>query len=116
MPGVKPSNRIARRRAVPASVRLGLRPADEVSDLAWAGQHAQAITLASTALGSSGLDADSRIELLDLRAESHIAQADLLSAGLDAAAMQQLARRTRSAEHAARAFNRQALVHLRSGE
>ena len=58
-----------------------------VADLARAGQHAQAIELATEALGAAGLDVAVRLDLLDLRAESFVALGDLERAGADATAM-----------------------------
>jgi len=68
-----------------------------VSGLAWAGQHAQAIELATAALAAAGLRVGSRLDLLDLRAESSIAQGDLERAGADADAMLGLADHARTA-------------------
>src|ERR1044071_4569780 len=43
---------------------------ERVSELAWTGPHAEAIEQASAALAKSGLSVESRLDLLDLRAES----------------------------------------------
>ena len=70
--------------------------AERVGDLAWAGQHAQAIELATAALATAGLSAGNRLDLLDLRAESFIAQGDLDRASADAVAMVDVADRART--------------------
>src|SRR5260221_3490007 len=90
--------------------------AQRVGDLAWAGQHAQAIETATAALAKSNLSVASRLDLLDLRAESHIAQGDLARAGADADTMLDIATRARSAGFKAQARNRLALVQMRRGE
>ncbi len=93
-----------------------LSAAGRVRDLAWSGQHAQAIGLATTALAATGLAVAAKLELLDLRAESHIATGDLASAAADADAMLALANRAKSAAFGAQARNRLALVQMRNGE
>ncbi len=92
---------------------------DRVKDLAWAGQHKAAIALASAALAPAGtfeLGVDARLELLDGRAESLIAQGNLEHAGADAAAMKRIAQRSRDAAHEAFSANRDALVQIRDGK
>ncbi|HKU85167.1 MAG TPA: GAF domain-containing protein [Casimicrobiaceae bacterium] len=64
-----------------------------VADLAWAGQHEQALQAATTALGRKSLTATERMTLLDLRSESHIAVGNLKAAAADAQAMATLAKR-----------------------
>jgi len=88
---------------------------ERVSDLARTGHHAQAINEASAALAANGLSTESRLDLLDLRAESHIAQGSLRQAGADADAMLVLADRSRTAAFKAQARNRLALVQMRAG-
>ncbi len=90
--------------------------AQQVGDLAWAGQHDRAIELATTALAAPALRVADRLDLLDLRAESFVAQGDLTRAGADADAMLDLANRARSAAFKAQACNRVALVQMRRGE
>ena len=90
--------------------------AEQVSDLAWAGQHAQAVELATAALATTGLSVGCRLDLLDLRAEGFIAQGDLDSAKTDADRMLDLADRARTAAFKAQARNRLALVQMRKGE
>src|SRR5664279_4010933 len=58
--------------------------AERVRDLAWAGQHPQAIEQATRALAATGLAVAAQLDLLDLRAESHIAGGDLANAATDA--------------------------------
>jgi class 3 adenylate cyclase len=60
---------------------------ERISELAWTGHDAEAIEQASAALAKSDLSVASRLELLDLRAESFVAQGDLERAGADADAM-----------------------------
>src|SRR5215204_5557594 len=62
-----------------------------VRELAWMGQHAQAIELATEPLSRSGLKPDTQMDLLDLRAESYIALLNLDAAEKDADAMMILA-------------------------
>ena len=57
-----------------------------------------------------------RLDLLDLRAESFIAQGDLERAAADADAMLDLAERSKNAAFKAQARNRLALAQLRKGE
>jgi GAF domain-containing protein/CheY-like chemotaxis protein/tetratricopeptide (TPR) repeat protein len=89
---------------------------ERVSDLAWAGHHAQAIEQATAALAKTGLSVESRLDLLDLRAESFIAQGDLERASADAGAMLDLADRAKTPASRAQARNRLALVQMRKGE
>jgi GAF domain-containing protein/CheY-like chemotaxis protein/tetratricopeptide (TPR) repeat protein len=88
----------------------------QVADLAWAGQHAQAIDLATSTLSKSGVGPGQRLDLLDLRAESFIAQVNLSAAAADAAEMFALARRARRPAFLAQALNRRAAVEIRAGD
>ena len=90
--------------------------AERVGDLAWAGQHAQAIELATAALAATALGVAGRLDLLDLRAESFIAQGDLGRASTDAAEMLDLANRAKTAGPKAQARDRLAMVQMRKGE
>src|SRR5947207_351275 len=102
----------------PAQPRAG-KPAptvQQVRDLAWAGQHARAIDLATASLAATDLSVPSRLDLLDLRAESYIALGKLDLAGEDAAAMVELASRAKSPALKAQALNRRAIVQMRQGE
>ena len=58
-----------------------------MADSAWAGQHAQAVALADEALALAGLGAAQRADLLDRRAESHLALGHAAQALADAQAM-----------------------------
>jgi len=90
--------------------------AERVGDLAWAGQHTQAIELATAALATTALSVAGRLDLLDLRAESFIAQGHLARASADAAEMLDLANRAKAAGPKAQARNRLALVQMRGGD
>src|SRR5256885_965584 len=94
--GAQPARRVAATKGSgvrsPASKRKAeVRTDQQVADLAWAGQHAKAIELATASLAENNLDPAARLTLLDLRAESYVAQGDLSRAGADAAAMRALA-------------------------
>ena len=106
---------LAKRTARPRTEKPAAT-AQRVGDLAWAGQHAQAIELATAALATTSLSVSSRLDLLDLRSESFIAQGDLERAGADAEAMLDLADRAKTAAFKAQARNRLALVQTRKGE
>ncbi len=93
-----------------------MRTADQVAALAHAGRHPQAIALASDALGREPLPTTDRLALLDLRAESHLAQGDIAAAGDDAQAMHDLARRARKPAFRAQALARRAYVEIRSSQ
>ena len=62
-----------------------------VRELAWTGQHGQAIELTTQALSAPKLKPAALMDLLDLRAESYGAQGQLDLAGQDAARMVKLA-------------------------
>ncbi|HVF64569.1 MAG TPA: GAF domain-containing protein, partial [Casimicrobiaceae bacterium] len=87
-----------------------------VRELAWAGQHAAAIDVASSALDASDLAVGDRIDLLDLRCESYVAFGDLERAQADAAALSELAIRSLSPALVAQAGNRAAILQIRQGE
>ena len=97
-----------------------------VHALAWTGQHAQAIELASQELAvpkTGGTpSAQRQMHLLDLRAESYIAQGKLELASEDAATMLKLANAkeqkaiNKKQKLLAQALNRKALVQMRQGE
>jgi len=91
--------------------------ADQVGDLAWAGQHAEGHRAGDGALAAPRLDVATRLDLLDLRAESSIAQGDLDAARpLTPTPMFGLARTARMSAFKAQALNRQAVVQMRKGE
>ena len=85
-------------------------------DLAWTGQHAQAIEAVSAALAAPGCDDDVRLALLELRAESRTAQGEMDRARDDAEAMLAIAERTGLPAFAAQALNCQSLLHIRSAQ
>ncbi|MGE5105277.1 MAG: GAF domain-containing protein, partial [Betaproteobacteria bacterium] len=87
-----------------------------VADLAWAGQHEQAIAKATAALKRKKLVADERMALLDLRSESHLALGDLKRAGDDARAMKLLAKQEGGAALQARALCRESYVQVRDAD
>ena len=90
------------------------KAARRVAELAWAGRHAQAIELATSALGSA--EPGERIDLLDLRCESHLAQGDLARARDDVTALVELAGRTNDPARVAQAGNRLAMVQIHAGD
>ena len=87
-----------------------------IAALAWSGQQAQAIALATEALDAAGLSAEHEIGLRVLRAESHLLLGNMASADDDARAAQRLARRSRDPALQARALNLQTLLQFQSGE
>src|SRR5262249_48017745 len=87
-----------------------------IADLARAGQHAKVIELVGQALAAPDLAVSDQLDLLDLRAESLIAQGDFEHAAADAAAMLALARNAKTAAYKAQAHNRHALVEMRRGD
>ena len=103
------------RKSVPAPPSAGHdgSTVERVSDLQWAGHHARAIELATTALAAANPSPGERLDLFDLRAESFIALGELDHAAEDAAAMVDLAANSRGAATTARALNREALVLTR---
>ena len=105
----------AKRTPAPRAAK-SISPAERIRDLAWAGQHDRAIELATTALTVQDLSNGTRLDLFDLRAESFVAQGDLVRAAADATAMLDLAERAKSAAFKAQAQNRLALVQIRKGE
>src|SRR5207253_10331152 len=113
----RPSVGRKKSRVSPAAetrARAAVPTAGQVGDLAWAGAHAQAIELATTALATPGLGVASRLDLLDLRAESWIASGKLDRAAQDAATMVELADRAKTAAFKAQARDRLALAQMRS--
>lgn len=89
----------------------------QVRALAWSGQHAPAIDLATQTLATD-LPVDVRVTMLDLRAESHVAQGRLDLAMHDAQTMLELAQTHPGDDEARRvqALNRLALVQMRLGD
>lgn len=104
------------RRAAQPRAGKPAQATERVRDLAWAGQHVQAIEIATAALAVPGVSVASQLDLLDLRAESFIAQGNLERASADAQAMLKLADRTKTAAFKAQARNRLTLVQMRRSE
>ena len=84
-----------------------------IGDCAWAGQHAQAVALASEALAARGLSAAQQLDLLDRRAESLLALGDTALALADAQAMRE---RADSPALQAQALCRLAAVQIRQDQ
>ncbi|MBL8078427.1 MAG: GAF domain-containing protein [Anaerolineales bacterium] len=84
-----------------------------IHELVWTGQHAAAIDRATQALSQPSIDIPNQIHLLDLRAESHIAQGKLDLAAKDARSMGKLAK---TIAQKAMALNRITLVQMRQGD
>jgi len=87
-----------------------------VADLAWAGQHEQAVHAATAVLRRKSVDTEERMTLLDLRSESHIALGNLKAAGTDAQAMKALAKREGGTALLARALCRESHVRTRDAD
>jgi len=87
-----------------------------VADLAWAGQHEQAVAAANAALKRKTLSADERMTLLDLCSESHIALGDFKASAADAQAMKALAKREGGVALLARALCRESVVRVRDAD
>ena len=64
---------------------------ERVRELAWTGQHTQAIELATQGLTQAKIKPAEQMDLLDLRAESYFAQLKIDAAKKDAASMMKLA-------------------------
>ena len=90
--------------------------AQQIVDLAWAGQHEHAIAAATAALAHKSVETDERMTLLDLRSESYIAVGDLKRAAADAQSMKALAKREPGVALLARALCREAFVQSRLGD
>ena len=85
-------------------------------DLAWVGSHEQVITLCTEALQRAQLEPAERIDWLDLRAESRIAQGRFDDALADARAMLECARGTPVLQAQAQALHGLAQVLMRRGD
>jgi len=70
----------------------------QITELAWSGRQEAATALATEALAARRLSAAARIQLLDLRAESLMAQGRMAEAGADIKQMRALAQGARSPE------------------
>ena len=87
-----------------------------IRDLAWAGQHAQALARCDLLLADQQLTPVQRMELLDLRAESLIAAGRFPDAAADAEAMLALARVNDTPALTLQALNRHAVALMRMGD
>ena len=87
-----------------------------VRELAWSGQHAQAIDLATQALSRPEIKPAEQMDLLDLRAESYIAQGKLDLAAKDAAVMVKIAKAEKTFACQAKAHNAKAAVQIALGD
>src|SRR5690349_1113948 len=81
-------------------------------ELAWTGQHERAVAACTDALANETSPA-TRLELLDVRAESHVALGRFDDAAADAAAMVEIASAMDTPAARATALNRRALVEMR---
>src|SRR5512136_3069799 len=81
-------------------------------ELAWNGQHARVIDLATQELSVPKIKPAWQMNLLDLRAESYLAQGKLDLAAKDAQAMQKLATSEKTPVFKAQALNRKAMVQM----
>ena len=100
----------ASRTVAPAASAVG-----QVAALAAAGQHERAIEVATRALSAARVSTATRLDLLDLRAESHLAQGNVEAADADTAAMIAMARRSGSPAHLAQALNRRVAFEIHRG-
>ncbi|MEO8847998.1 MAG: hypothetical protein ABI440_05140, partial [Casimicrobiaceae bacterium] len=95
------------------------RTVERVRELARTGRHDDAIEAATRALAVAGLPPATQLDLLDLRAESHIARGEIARAAEDAATMRRTAaaasKDPRRTALAAQAYAREALVQMRNG-
>ena len=100
---------------MPSSPRPPSSLVAAVHEAGWVGQHLAAIELATQALGQPDLAPAEQMDLLDLRAESYVAQGQLDRAAQDVDAMLALAHAAADRALEAQALNRQVLVQMRSG-
>ncbi len=87
-----------------------------IRQLAWTGQHAHAIDLATQALSAPKIKPAMQMDLLDLRAESYIAIGKLDLALKDAKAMMKMSSKLQVAGLKVQALNRLTLVQMRTGD
>ena len=85
-------------------------------EAAWNGEHEQVIALCTKTLAVTDLDLAERVDLLDVRAESYIAQGELELAWQDVQAMHEIAAEAGQPEFRAKAWNRQARVETVQGK
>jgi tetratricopeptide (TPR) repeat protein len=84
--------------------------------LAWTGRHAHAIESCGHGIAARPITPAQYMELLDLRAESLIAEGRFADAARDVTEMLSLARGHKQSALEVQALNRQALVLMRQGE
>ena len=109
--------RVATDRRAAQDAQGGAEAVASAAALAWAGQHEQAIAVATAALAAAPDDRSAcRFDLLGLRADSFIATGELARAAEDAATMRAIADRSDSSALQARALNCQSRVHSRGGD
>ena len=106
----KTIKRVRRRKESGQQSASGDQIISRVQELAWAGQHAQAIELATQSM--SGCQSDVLMDLLDLRAESYLVQLKYDTAEKDVKQMERLARAVNKPALKAQALVRKA--HLRA--
>jgi PAS domain S-box-containing protein len=85
-------------------------------ELARTGQHSQVIDLATQAFTAHKIKPAAQMNLLDLRAESYIAQGKFDLAAKESQTMVKLANAEKQPAFKAQAFNRKALVQMRQGD
>jgi GAF domain-containing protein/CheY-like chemotaxis protein/tetratricopeptide (TPR) repeat protein len=101
---------------IPDKAKPGSEIISRIRDLAWTGQHEQAIELATQTLAGKKVNPKVQMELLDLRAESYIAIDRIDLSGVDSAAMTRLANLEKNPVLKAQALNRKAMVQIRKGD
>ena len=93
-----------------------------IHDLAWNGHHETVITETTAELAIQNLSVETRMDLLDLRAESYLAIGNMKQSARDAAAMIKLANSqvdfgsTNKTALKAQALNRRVLTQMRQGK
>ncbi len=90
-------------------------PISQIHDLAWVGQHTQAIKLATQELAKDNQSLKDKLNLLDQRAESYLAQGTFSLASKDAELMMEMT----EADHGelkVQALNRKAFVQIKTGD
>ena len=112
MPDVQKKKKTGGKIKASPSVTPASSALEEVAGLAAAGQHARAIAVATHALSVARVATANRLNLLDLRAESHLAQGDVGAADADTAAMIAMARRSRNPAYLAQALNRRVAFEI----
>ncbi|MCU0919705.1 MAG: hypothetical protein MUF16_05130, partial [Burkholderiaceae bacterium] len=115
MPKPQPTPHAPRRRRS-AAEGAGPGPTAVIAELAWSGQHEQAVALATEGLAAPGLADAQRIALLDQRADSLLALRELDRAHADAQAMLDLARQAQRPALEAQALCRLAAVQTRQSQ